>query len=229
MADVNQGWRDGGLGPELVPFEECGLVVDSVALTTRGGSPTFDQWSDAADRLRKIHGAVKFWIGDLLNMGETLFSEEASQVIDQSFLSEQEVKQYTLVAKQVAPTTRSHAQSWDHAKAVIGLKAEEQEEWLDKSRAEDWSSRKLSTEIAKAKSDGKSVMRWWLVVECGTEAKRDKLAERLEGEGFGIKRQEKLAKVPKAKRARKGPVTAQKKHKGAPKRNQRKRPSEVGA
>lgn len=220
---------------QLVAFESNCLVVDSVALAPRGGSPSYDQWAGGIDRIRKVYGAVKYWLGDLILMGESLFSEEASQVIDQSFLTEQEVKKYTYVAKQVAPTTRAHAQSWDHANAVAHLKPEEQLEWLDKSRAggstsgadEPWSARKLAAEIAKANAEeGKTIMRWWLVVECGTEAKRDKLAERLEGEGFGIKKQEKLAKVPKAKKARKkkGEVTAQKKRRGAPKMNTVKRP-----
>jgi hypothetical protein len=226
MATVmeNQGWRQ-ATGLELVPFPAGALVVDSVALTTRGGSPSFDHWAEAAERLRKVHGATKYWIGDLLNMGEGLFSEQASQVIDQSYLSEAEVKQYTYVAKQVAPTTRAHAQSWDHARVVAGLKPEAQAEWLDKSRAEDWSARKLASELAGALAEpGKTTMRWWLVVETKTEALRDKLAEELEGRGHGVKRQEKLTKVAKPKRGKKAEVTAQRKHKGAPKRNTVQRP-----
>lgn len=219
-----QGWRQEGLpGTELVVLGA--LVVDSVALTTRGGSPTFDQWAEAADRLRKIHGATKYWIGDLLNMGEGLFSEEASQVIDQSFLGEQEVKSYTAVAKAVLPTTRAHAQSWDHARAVSGLKDKAtQEEWLDKSRAEDWSARKLRSEIeASGAEPGKTTMRWWLVVECKTESLRDKVADELKARGHSVKKQEKLSKAPKPKKAKRGPVTAQRKHKGAPKMNRTKR------
>ncbi len=146
-------------------------------------------------------------------MGETLFSEEAAQVIDQSYLSEAEVKAYGLVAKCVLPPTRSHAPSWDHAKAVVGVKdPEKQVEWLDRARAEAWSARKLASEIAQAGANGKSVMRWWLVVEAGTEAKRDKLADRLEVEGFTVKRQEKLKKIEKPKREKKAAkvVTARK-------------------
>jgi hypothetical protein len=123
----------------------------------------------------------------------------------------------------VAPTTRAHAPSWEHARAVANLKAEQQVEWLDKARGEDWSARKLQTEIAKAGAQGKTVMRWWLVVECGTEAKRDGLAKRLEGDGFAVKRQEALKKVPKPKRAKKGPVTAQRRQRGAAKLNTRRR------
>ncbi len=217
----NAGWKVEPHGRELVPLSDVRLVVDSVALGMLGGSPSFEQWSTAAERLKKVHGAVKFWIGDLLAMGESLFAEEASQVIDQSYLSEAEVKQYVYVAKGVTPTVRAHAPSWDHCKAVVGLKTEEQEEWLDKARAEDWPARKLSSEIASAKAGGKTVMRFWLVVECGTEARRDKLAGELTTRGFSIKKQEKLAKVKLAKRKKKEPVTAKKKRSGERPRNQR--------
>lgn len=220
MAD-GIGWKIGKAKGELVTLSDVRLAVNEHALVTLGGSPTFDQWSEAAERLKRIHGAVKFWIGDLLAMGESLFSEEASQVIDRSYLSEQEVKGYTSVARAVAPSVREHAPSWDHCRAVSRLPAEQQTEWLDRARAEGWSARKLGSEVAQAQADGKTVMRWWLIVEAGTEHKRDTLADRLEGEGFTVKRQEKMAKVPK--RAKKGLVTAKKKRQGLPKMNTRKR------
>lgn len=207
-------------GLELVPLGPP-FVVDSVALERRGPSPTLEQCGSALDRVKKVYSGVRYWLGDLMNLTETLFQEEASQYIDASYLSEQEVKDYRRVAEKVAPTTRAHAPSWEHARAVCHLLKEEQVEWLDKARGEDWSARKLSSEVqAAAAVKGKTVMKFWLVVECGTEAKRDTLASRLTSEGFSIKKQEKLVKVKKAK---KGPVTAQKKRKGAPKMNTRKR------
>jgi hypothetical protein len=200
------------------------FVVDGVALAKREMmSATFAQCDDGLQRLKRIYGAARYWLGDLMNLTEGLFAEEASQLIDESFLSEAEVKAFTFVAAKVQPTARAHAPSWEHAKVVAVLPHEEQLEWLDKARAEAWSARKLASEVAQAKAGGKTVMRFWLVVECGTEARRDKLADRLEGEGYGVKRSEKLAKAPKVKRAKKGPVTAQRKQRGAPKRNRTKR------
>jgi hypothetical protein len=158
-----------------------------------------------------------------MNLAEGLFAEEASQVIDSDLLDEAEAKAEMFVAKHVAPTTRAHAPSWEHARVVAALKAEKQAEWLDKARAEGWSARKLQTALAQAGAQGKTVMRFWLVVECGTEAKRDALGDKLEREGYGVKRQEAMRKVPKPKKAKKGPVTAQRRQRGATKMNTRRR------
>lgn len=209
-------------GLELLPLGPP-FIVDSVALDDRPGPPpTLAQCGTALKRLTKIMGAARYWRGDLMNLTEGLFKEEASQVVDHELLDEAEAKAEMFVSKHVAPTTRAHAQSWDHARVVAALKVEKQIEWLDKSRAEDWSARKLATEIGKVANGGKTVVRYWLVVECGTEAKRDKLAEELGAKGFIVKRQEAIKKVPKPKREKKT-VTAQKKHRGAPKMNTRKR------
>jgi hypothetical protein len=151
-----------------------------------------------------------------------LFTEEASQIIDSDLLDEAEAKAESYVAKHVTATTRAHAPSWEHARAVANLKAEQQVEWLDKARGEDWSARKLQTEIAKAGAQGKTVMRWWLVVECGTEAKRDALGDKLERDGYGVKRQEAMRKVPKPKKVKKGPVTARAKRAQKPSTKRRR-------
>jgi len=210
-------------GFELVPLARNHLVVDSVALEVHGEPPTFEQWSRGADHLKKIHGAVRFWLGDLINLGESLFLEEASQVIDQSFLSEKEVKDYSYVAKLVKPTVRAAAQSWEHCHAVAraGIQApEKQREWLERSRGEDWTARKLATEIAMATLDGKTFMKWFLVVDTPSEAKRDKLAEQLQADGWTVSKKEAVKKAPKAKKAKKE-VTARAKK--APKASTRRR------
>lgn len=228
LSAAEENYIAGETEPELPGFEIVPLgasfVVGSTALERRGpDAPTLYQCGAALRRVTKIIAFDRFWRGDLLNLTEGLFAEEASQVIDHELMDEADVKIERLVSAKVAPTTRSHAQSWDHARAVVNLKSDKQVEWLDKSRGEGWSARKLATELAKAAAGGKTVMRFWLVVECGTEAKRDKLAETLTADGFAVKRQEGMKKVRKPKRAKKGPVTAQKKRRGAPKMNTRKR------
>lgn len=234
MATVNQGWRGQGQGEllELVPLGPA-FVVDSVAVAARPGQPlTVEQCGEALRRVTRIKDAVRYWRGDLMNLAETLFAEEASQIVDHELLSEAEAAAEKRVAKNVLPTTRAHAPTWEHAHAVAHLTPEAQVEWLDKARAgsagaggtdEPWSARKMATEIARAGAEGKTVMRWWLVVETKTEVLRNKLADELSARGHGVKKQEKLAKVKRAKRKKKGPVTAQRKRKGAAPLNTRKR------
>jgi hypothetical protein len=211
-------------GLELVTLGPM-FVVDHMGLTQResGLRPTLEQCGEALRRIGKITETVKYWRGDLMNLTETLFHEEAAQVIDSEALDEKDAKAEMFVASRVAPSTRAHALSWDHARAVAKMATPQQIEWLDKARESDWSARKLANEIAIFGAEGKTVMRWWLVVECGTEAKRDKLAEELGPRGYIVKKQEKMQKVPKPKKAKKEAVTAQRKHRGAPKMNTRKR------
>jgi hypothetical protein len=201
------------------------FVVDSVALTRRndGVALTLGQCAAALGRITHIRAATKYWRGDVLNLAGTLFGEEASQLLDPELLDEKETREEQRVAEKVGPVARAHAPTWEHAQAVAKLAQPQQIEWLDRARGEDWSARKLSSELASFAAQGKTQMRFWLVVECGTEAKRDKLADQLSAQGFTIKKQEALRKVPKPKKAKKGPVTAQRKHKGAPKMNTRKR------
>lgn len=224
-----QGWSGDATQETLQELVALGpeLVVDSAGLARRQSVEidTVERLVRPMQRVSRVIFVARFWRGDLMNLAETLFGEEASQIVDSEHLTEAEAAAEKLVAAKVKPTTRSHAQSWEHARAVVGLKDEEQAEWLDRSRAESWSAGKLANEIRASKAgEGKTVMRFWLVVECGTEARRDKLADELGPRGYTVKRQEKLSKVAKPKKARKGPVTAQKKHKGTPKRNTRKRP-----
>lgn len=208
-------------GLELVELGPT-FVVDSVALAPRSGNGpvTVESCSKALVRITKIKDAVRYWRGDVMNLAETLFKEEGSQLLDADLMDEQEAKDECLVSGKVGPVARSHSPSWDHSKAVVRLPEPEQFEWLDRARSEDWSARKLASEIAQSKAKGKTVMKFWLIVECGTEARMEKLAAELVPKGYNVKRQEKLRKVAKEK---KGPVTAQRKHKGAPKMNTRKR------
>lgn len=185
------------------------FVVDSVALRARDGRSTALTIQDCGKgllRITKIEDGIKYWRGDLLNLAGTLFGEESSQLLDPELLDEKESADEMRVAEKVSPVTRAHSPSWDHSFAVVKLAEPEQVEWLDRARGEGWSARTLVTEMAKAKAGGKTVLKFWLIVgPIETEAKREALAKKVESEGFSVKRQEKLKKVPKPK---KGPVTA---------------------
>ena len=199
------------------------FAIDDQGVTLRGPNPSLAQCGHGLVRLKRLHDGVKYWMGQLMNLTETLFAEEASQVIDQELLTEREAKAYMFVAKSVAPSVYEQAPSWEHALAVAKLKPDDdQESWLTLAAREGWSAQKLRSEIAQAGAEGKTVMCFWLVVACATEAKRDKLADKLESEGHSVKRQEKLKKIPKPKKAKKGPITA-KGRKGAPAMNTRRR------
>lgn len=205
---------------ELVPLGQP-FIVDSVALERRGPEPTLAQCERGLIRLCQVMDGIRYWRGDLMNLTEGLFAEEAAQIIDHERLSEAEARAEMFVAAHVAPTTRAHAPTWEHARAVAKMAPATQVEWLDKARGEGWNARKLGTEIAQAENDGKTVMRWTLVADCKTEAKMEKLANHVEAEGLIVlKKQGKPVKVKKARKAKKE-VTA--KRRGPAKMSSRRR------
>ena len=204
----------------LIPLAEQHLIVDQWALA-QAGTLTLGKCGEALVKITQIGSAVRYWRGDLMNLAETLFHEESSQIIDSDYLTEAEAKAERFVAEKVKPTTRAHSPSWEHSRAVAKLPDEQQVEWLDRATAEDWSAGKLKTEMSLAGA-AKTFLQWMCVVDCGTENKRDKLADRLEGEGFTVLKRDKVKKQPKPKKAKKGEVTA--KRRGPKKMNQARRP-----
>jgi hypothetical protein len=191
------------------------FVLDPHSLfNPTGRKPTFEECENAAKSLQKVHNSLAWWLGDLIGITESLFSEEASQIIDAENFSESTVRVYRYVAKQVPPKNRTYAQSFSHAQVVAPLKADEQRKWLERSRQEDWSVAKLKTELLASTEGCKSKLKFLLIVDAGTETRQGKLAETLEADGFKVikksaVKREKAEKKPKAKkREKKGPVTA---------------------
>ncbi len=195
--------------------------VDEHALTVATAAPpTLEDVAVAADRLKRIHGALMYWIGDVTRLAEGLFHEEAAQIIDKDFLDEKTINDCRFVATRVDRDVRRMAPSWDHAKAVANLKPADQKRFIQRALDEDWIASKLKTEVAAVAAGGKSGMRFLLIVDAGTEAKQGKLADTLERDGYqvtkrtGVKRDKTKGKKA-AKKGKAGPITARSKKGGA--------------
>lgn len=210
----------------LLPVGAPFALSQTALMVNNGDALTIEQAGQAAGKLKAVHGSLAYWMGDLIDIIETRFGEEAAQIIDPDFLDEKLVADYRAVAKAVAPPMRALAASWDHAKAVSRLKPEAQEKWLQKALDEDWIASKLKQEITAAGAGGDSSMRFLLIVDTKTEAKQKELAKRLEAEGFSCTLRAGLKKEPKEKKAKKTrakkEITARKRR-GAPKPYTRRR------
>lgn len=209
---------------QLVLFGSQEFVVDSVGLS-KNGDITIAGAERARDVGLTIYGGVQLWMGDLENLVEAKFGEEAAQVIDHEAyakhgVSESTRKNWAWVAKRVPDANRRIAQSWSHMQAVAALPTAVQRKFLEESRAEDWSVSTLKKEIASKTENSKSKLHYIVTVDAQTEAKQGKIIAQLESEGFQctaktvIKRER---KAPKEKKA----VTA--KRSKTPKINQRRR------
>lgn len=221
--DVNE--REGDQMNQLVLFGTQEFVVDSVGLSKHG------QISIAgAERtlgvLLRVHGGSQLWLGDLENIVEATFGEEAPQVIDHETyakhgISESTRKNWAWVAKRVCDANRRIAQSWSHMQAVAALSESVQRKFLEESRAEDWSVSTLKKEIASKTENSKSKLHFMLLVDCGTQAKQQKMATSLEEEGYTVTMKEVTKRESKPKKPKKE-ITAKSKGKGKMSANRRK-------
>ncbi len=93
---------------------------------------------------------------------------------------------------------------------MAALRPDQQRKFLEESRSEDWSVAKLKVEIALRTEDGKTKLRFMLIVDAGTETRQGKLAAELEAQGFQVTQRtgKKRDSKPKKPKKLKGEVTA---------------------
>lgn len=205
------------LGP---PFR---LTHGGYGLELAGGTPPVQAFAKALLYIKVHADRLRYLRGDLIVLAEKHLGEEASQVIDAEYIGdEKEANEDRFVSKGVAPDLRMKAKSWAHSKAVAHLKPKEQEKYLQLSLDEDWIPSKLKNEIAAAGSSDKTALQFLLIVNVKSESKQKEWAKKLEAEGFSVTLRSSVKKEAKAKKAKKGEVTARKRR-GAPKAYTRRR------
>lgn len=113
---------------------------DSFVLKDNGleiiGEPTFEQWLEVGQFIRKAKGAVHFWIGDWIRYGEGKWGERYKQAIEETGFDYGTLRNDKWVASQIPAERRKSELSFDHHYAVANLDEEEQTELLDKAAEE---------------------------------------------------------------------------------------------
>jgi hypothetical protein len=211
------------LSESMVPLGKPFALTPTALVVNNGDALTIEDGQQAARKLKVVHGALAYWMGDLIDIMERTFGEQAAQVIDADFLDEKLVNQYRFVAKAVAPPMRALAPSWEHAKAVAHLKPAAQEKWLQQAFNDDWIASKLRSEIDKAGDGAKTGMRFLIIVDAQTEAKQKALAAQLEKDGFACTLRSSVKRERKGKKARKAAAPKVGKRKGGARAYQRKK------
>jgi hypothetical protein len=231
MADETTGGAlMDGTEQDLVPLARP-FHFTPTGLKVVGPKPTLEQCGHELHRLIKIRGGLDYNVGDLINLTEKLYGEDASQVIDAELIDERIASELRFVTTNVDEDIRKMSPGWEYSKAVAKLKKPAQLKWMQKALDEDWIAPKLKSEIAAEGVGGSSGMRYLLIVDAKSETKQTELAKKLETDGFavtkrtGVKRER---KAPKAKGAKK-PAAAKgaKKKAGAPRPYARKRPKDA--
>lgn len=111
---------------------------------------SFEEWMGYGATIQSLHASVPWYIGDWLAYGESEYGEKYAQGLTLWDYGYQTLINMAWVARQFAPDQRT-ALSWTHHRYAASLKHEERGVLLERAKDEEWTSRQLQTEVAKAK------------------------------------------------------------------------------
>ena len=120
-------------------FDKTGLTVI--------GDPTFEEWQNCGEFLKRAEKSVQFWIGNWLNYGEKKYGEMYTQAIDETDYEEKTLRNAKWVSSKVELSRRRDNLTFSHHAEVAQLSPQEQEFWLDKAADENLSVRDLRQAI----------------------------------------------------------------------------------
>lgn len=127
------------------------LVVGGFVLHRNGiepqGTPTFEQWQECGNFIKKANGAVHFWIGDWLNYGEQTWGEMYSQAMDETDFEYQTLANDKWLAKEIHISLRGENMDVSSAKLLAPLPQKEKEYWANELKKEKIPVRELKERI----------------------------------------------------------------------------------
>jgi hypothetical protein len=183
------------IAPPVMGLGFCGFYFDLNGIShLYDYAPSFDEWQQAGIELRQIERHVQFWIGDWVNYGRERWPDQADQGIatdaeivaaEATGWKPETIDQYARVARQVPPANRHPDLTFSHHREVADRPVMDQKPWLDKAKAENWTTDKLRIELKRTTAPQDQTC--WLVVRCSDPDDRDALASRLRVEGREVK------------------------------------------
>lgn len=119
---------------------------------------TFDQWKLAGHTLRRMEGALRWWVGDWLRFGEDHFKEEFSQEIKEATgLSIKSQQNAMWVAGAIPVERRRTDISWSHHEKIAGIKDTElADKLLESAATNEWTVNEFYGVVREARKQLKS-------------------------------------------------------------------------
>lgn len=109
-----------------------------------------EDWQAIGVTLHDIRTGVEWWIGDWWRFGERAYGEAASQAAPTGY-AVKTLQNAAWIATKVEPSRRREDLTIGHHGAVAGLDdPDEQDEWLDKAQANQWSVAETSARVRNA-------------------------------------------------------------------------------
>lgn len=128
MRQIQELNPDNDLVCEGFLFSPSGLVME--------GNPTFNQWQNCGEFIKKCHKATHFWIGDWLNFGEQKYGEMYAQALSETNYSYDTLVLDKYVSKNVPFLRRRSNLTFEHHKEVASLSPSDQEKLLAEAEKE---------------------------------------------------------------------------------------------
>ncbi len=110
--------------------------------------PKPEEWLEPMDQLLYIQKNINWWIGDMVNIGDSRYGDEIYQFMPEGY-SVDHIERCAKVAKAVPRSSRNPNLSWSHHLAVIGLEHRIQAYVLKKAEEEGWTSQELTEHVRK--------------------------------------------------------------------------------
>ena len=111
---------------------------------------SFEEWMKVGRTLSDMANSTPWWIGDWVNFGER-YGETYSQGLTLWNCAYQTLANMAFVSRQFPPETRWAGLSWTHHRYAASLDPVERKALLERALQEEWTSRQLQIEVAKAK------------------------------------------------------------------------------
>ena len=108
---------------------------------------SFAEWDDLGQKLAPIGKSIGFIIGDWINYGEGRYGEKYAEALERSGMAYQTLMNYSYVARKVEISCRQENLGFEHHAVVAKLKPDEQEHWLEMTKAHSLSVRRLRKSI----------------------------------------------------------------------------------
>ncbi|PZS35300.1 MAG: hypothetical protein DLM61_02280 [Pseudonocardiales bacterium] len=116
---------------------------------------SFDSWRELGCRVALVVSCSAWWLGDWLVYGEQAYGDRYEQVIADTELGYQTLRNYAWVARKLPMSRRRDTLSFGHHAEVAALPNDEQDAWLARAEQSSWSCSKLRRALRVAKMAGR--------------------------------------------------------------------------
>ncbi len=110
---------------------------------------TFERWEELGGSLKRVEGAIQWWIGDWICHGEQKWGDKYKATIEATGYEYQSLRILKHVSSKIELLRRRNKLSWSHHREVAPLESKEQNKWLKKAESEGWSHRELRTALRR--------------------------------------------------------------------------------